>query len=186
MKIKEKIKDWHDDLKYEYRHIKGNIRSFSHFIGRWFSYCKVLREAYDFDYRSILDVERHQLIRVRNTISKYHDYEGWEHDVYWINIALKLFEIIVENDSATELIGEGFITKPYKDGLHEVVEDPNSKWVLIKYVNTSNYKRFFPQIEKEDFDKPNIGNILKDSLRREKAWYLYHKLKFNKMRHWWV
>lgn len=181
--IKTRIEDWYDNLIYNIRHIRGNIRSFFNFLSRWISYYKVLREAHDFDYTSILVVERHQIIRVRNAIIKYQDHADWERDVYWMNIALKLLDII-EEDGCSKLIGKGFCTKLREDGLYELIDDKNSKWMLPIYVNISNYKRFIP-VEKEQFEDLRIGSLIKDRLRVEKAWCLYHKLKMYKMRSWW-
>lgn len=100
-----------------------------------------------------------------------------------MNMALKLLDII-EDEGGVELIGKGFSTEPYGNGLYRVVDDPDSKWVLSAYVNTNNSKRFTP-IEKEKFDDPKVGPLMKSHLREEKAWYLYHKLRTYKMRSWW-
>lgn len=72
--IKTTIEDWYDDLVFDLRHIQGNIRAFFTGLGRWFSYFKVLMKVYDFDYSSILEVERHQITRVRDAIVKYQSH----------------------------------------------------------------------------------------------------------------
>ena len=181
--IRNKLKDWYEDLSYDIRHIRGNIRSFFKFLDRWFSYYKVLRKVYDFDYESIIEVERYQLTRVRDDIIKYQNHVNWERDVYWMNMALKLLDII-EDEGGVELVGKGFSTEPYGNGFYRVVDDPDSKWVLSVYVNTANSKRFTP-INKEKYEDPKIGSLMKSYLRLEKAWYLYHKLRIYKMRSWW-
>lgn len=183
MSLKAKIEDWYDNIFYNIIHIKGNIQYFFEFLGRWFSYFKILKKAYDFDYSSILEVERYQLTRVRNAITKYQNHVNWERDVYWMNIALKLLDII-EDEGGVELVVKGFSTEPCGNGFYRVVDNPDSKWVLPVYVNTSNSKRFIP-IEKEKFEDPKIGPLMKSHLREEKAWYLYHKLRTYKMRSWW-
>lgn len=183
MNLKTKIEDWYDDLIYNIHHTKWSVKAFFKFLGRWFSYCRVLRTAYDFDYASILDVERHQITRVRDTIAKYQSHVNWKRDVYWMNMALKLLDIIEEGGGA-KLIGKGFNTEPCGNGFHKLVEDPDSKWVLPIYVNVTNSQRF-TSIEKEKFEDPKIGPLMKGHLREEKAWYLYHKLRTYKMRSWW-
>ena len=183
MNLKTKLKDWYEDLTYDIRHIRGNIRYFFESLGRWFSYYKVLRRIYDFDYSSIIEVERYQITRVRNSITKYQNHVNWERDVYWMNMALKLLDII-EDEGGAELIGKGFSTEPCSNGFYRVVDDPDSKWRLPVYVNTDNSKRFTP-IEKEMYEDPKIGSLMKSHLREEKAWYLYHKLRTYKMRSWW-
>lgn len=178
-----KIEDWYEDLIYDIRHIRGKIRYFFESLGRWFSYYKVLRKIYDFDYSSIIEVERYQIIRVRDSITKYQSYVDWERDVYWMNMALKLLDII-EDEGGVELIGKGFSTEPCENGLYRVVDNPDSRWVLSAYVNINNSKRFIP-IKKEKFEDPKVGPLMKSHLREEKAWYLYHKLRIYKMRSWW-
>lgn len=183
MNSKNKLKNWYIGLSYDIRYLRGNIKSFFEFLGRWFSYYKVLRIAYDFDYSSIIEVERYQITRVRDAIIKYHSHVNWERDIYWVNAALKLLDII-EDEGGAELVGKGFSIEPCGNGFYRVVDDPDSKWVLPVYVNTSNSKRFTP-IEKEKFEDPKIGPLMKSHLREEKAWYLYHKLRTYKMRSWW-
>lgn len=81
-----------------------------------------------------------------------------------IAICLKLLDIIDGTDSAfCPNQSEGFVSK---------------------YINVRNWKRFFTEGGIEGgigFDKP----ILKDSLREEKAWHLYNKIKLYNMRGWW-
>ncbi len=181
--IKTKIEDWYDDLVFNLRHIRGNTEAFFTGLGRWFSYFKVLMNIYDFDHSSILAVEKHQITRVRNAIAKYQNHVDWERDVKHMNLALKLLDII-EEDGCVRLIGPGFKTEPYKNGLYRVVDDPDSKWVLPVYVNTSNSQRFL-SIDKSQFEDPRVGPLMRDHLRVEKAWHLYHKLRVYHLRSWW-
>lgn len=181
--MKNKLKDWCEDLFYDIRHIRENIRYFFESLGRWFSYYKVLRRIYDFDYFSIIEVERYQITKVRDSITKCQNHVNWKEDVYWMNMALKLLDII-EDEGGAKLIGNGFSIEPCENGLYRVVDNPDSKWVLSAYVNTNNSERFTP-IEKEKFEDPKVGPFMKSHLREEKAWYLYHKLRTYKMRSWW-
>lgn len=119
---------------------------------------------YDFDYSSILEAERHQMIRVRNCISKHQTHLEWERDVKCIDLALKLLDIVEE------------------DGCSEMT--PTRGWVLNKYVNIRNSSRF----SKTPFDfysDSRTGALYRDGLRIQKAWYLYHKVKLYHLREWW-
>lgn len=145
----------------------AQFKRFLESLKRWFSYYKVSKVIYDFDYSSVLIVERHQLNRVRNTIIKYHNYIGWEHDVYWINIAIKLLDILID------------------DGSVKLIETPN-KWFLPVYVNTRNVGRFCKYYKKEHYENTEIKPILLDYLRLDKAWNLYHTIRINYLRKWWV
>ena len=159
----------------------NNIRRFGENISRWFSYFPVLWKAYDFDYSSILSVERHQIERVRDSISHFRNHVNWEHDVASMNLALKLLDIIEENGEAELLCDKPFRFKD--DGYLEL--DPDAKWKMDRYVNTKNAKRFNPRWDSSKFDDPKTGALMKGHLRVEKAWYLYHKLREYKLRNWW-
>lgn len=181
--IKTTIEDWYDNLIFNLRHLRVNIQSFCTGLGRWLSYFKVLINVYDFDYSSILTVERYQIIRVKDAIMKYQSHMNWKRDVQHMNLALKLLDII-EKDECAELIGPGFRTEPYKDDLYRLVSNPDSKWVMPIYVNTTNSERFC-KISKDKFEDPKVGPLMKDHLRVQKAWYLYHKLRTYHMKSWW-
>ena len=116
----------------------NNIRRFGDNVSRWFSYLPVLWRAYDFDYSSILSVERHQIKRVRDSINHYRNHVNWEQDVASMNLALRLLDIIEENGEAELLCDEPF---KFKDnGYLEL--NPDAKWKMERYVNTTNASRF--------------------------------------------
>lgn len=183
--LKTKIKDWWEDIEWDYRHMRGNVRAYFEGISRWFAYRKVLMKAYDFDYASILEVERFQITRVRDCLSKYSGHVGWERDVQEMNLALKLLDII-EEDGCSERVGKPLTFERIEGTeLSRLVEDPKEYWTLPVYVNTKNSRRFWPALDPQKFEDPRAGNLWKDHLRVEKAWYLYHKLKMQYMRGWW-
>jgi hypothetical protein len=61
-------------------------------LKRYFSYLPVISNLYDFDYSSVLDIEKYQLTRLRDCINSHKDYYGYEYDVSRINLAIKLLE----------------------------------------------------------------------------------------------
>lgn len=75
-----------------------------------------------------------------------------------INLAINLLDIILENNHS-----------------YDVFTDKS-----LKYVNIRNSLRFTPL-------KGLCGNdlVFKDIVRQEKAWYLYNKLRYYRMRTWW-
>ena len=81
-----------------------------------------------------------------------------------LKLALGLLDIVLEIDSA-----------------YHCDFRPRSKGFVDRHINIKNWKRFRPKAADLDWSEP----ILQDSLRREKAWYLYNKLKFERMRTWW-
>ena len=162
---------------------KSQIRRLKEFLSSWFSYFPVLYRAYDFDYTSILEVERHQISRVRDCIAKYHSHLNWERDVRNMNLALQLLDII-EEDGEAELLPEGTEHIGFlENGRLEF--NPESYYKLNRYVNTRNAKRFIRDLAYYNFEDPRNGDRNKDQLRVEKAWKLYHKLRPYKTREWW-
>ena len=175
------MKTWYKDLCYDLRRVRGKIGYQYHFLKRWFSYYKVLKNAHDFDWESILIVEKHQITRVKDTITKCHDHVNWKNDVWWMDIALKLLDIVRE-DGCAELVKDDLKRVLHNDGFYHLVG--SMKWSIPVYVNISNYKRFYP-VKRDELENANTGPLMKDRLRVEKAWYLYNKIKLYKMRSWW-
>jgi hypothetical protein len=178
--IKEKIEDLCNDL----HHIKYQICNYIRGLRRWFSYYKVLTSIYDFDYDSILAVERVQLTRVRNNLVRFHHHVDWQDDVKHIDLALRILDII-EEDGCVERIGEPFSFIPFEMGRYQMESDPNEYWHIPVYVNTRNSKRFWKDFNPEHYDNPKSGDLWRDHLRVEKAWHLYHKIRTMYMRSWW-
>lgn len=131
-------------------------------IKRWLKYWKVIRNTYDFDYESILEVEKHQLTQLRNCIAKFKSSMSWKDDDRRMKLALKLLNIALEQDNFLLF--------------------NNSGYKLNVYVNTKNYSRFIKYSE----NFKNIdSDLFKDTLRVEKAWYLYNKLRYYWLKSWW-
>lgn len=126
---------------------------------------KLIKEAmkfYPFDYGFVLSLEKQALIRMYEYFKVSRITEGNEVVEKNLKLALKLLDIVLEIDSAYNY-------------------DSRSEGFVDRYINTKNWKRFCPKDTSLDWNTP----ILKDYLRREKAWYLYNKLRFEHMRTWW-
>lgn len=173
------VKDRIERIYYKLKEV--SIRRFWENIERWLSYYKVARRIYDFDYTSILEVERHQIKRVRASISKYHNHVNAGRDIERLNLALRLLDIISEN-GCSDYSGKGLVPIKGKEGMYEM--DPESFWTIPVYVNTRNSGRF-QSINPALYADPKSGPMHKDSLRVEKAWHIYHRLRVQYMRSWW-
>lgn len=169
----KRIKEELDFLWMEIKRIPSHIREYIEFLCRWFSYFKILRHAYDFDYASILDVEKHQITRVRNAIIHYQNHVNWEEDVRQMNLALRLLEII-------ERQGEAELVDPS-------CELGKGKWYCPVYVNIRNAGRFNKYIAKQlnEEKDDSYKELLKGELYTEKAWNLYYKVRARYTRNWW-
>ena len=122
-------------------------------------------KIHDFDFTSILCIERLQMLRVAKAISTDTiRSEGWERDVYWIKLAVKILDLYLNDSWWT-------------------VESNEVK--IIPYVNTKNLRRFKPGLRKEDIDSMDPG-LKKQLAYEEKLWYLYNQIKLNYMRRWWT
>lgn len=171
-KYKERFLDWW--YPFYYRITELSIRRFWHNISRWFSYYKVIRNTYDFDYSSLLEVEYHQLTKLRDCISKYQSHVNAWRDIRDMNWALACLKIVLENGCAYFNGEQG----PDEKGYYEL----NHRWIMPIYVNDRNAKRFWEYYQTDDL---KLSNLHKDYLRIEKAWYLYNKIRKESLRNWW-
>lgn len=162
-----------------------SVKRFWNNIRRWFSYYSICRKIYDFDYSSILAVERYQIERVRDSIIHYHNHVNWERDVRQMNLALKLLDIIEENGCSKRIGKPVEFEKIEGKELYRLVPDPDEYWTIPVYVNTRNYKRFWNDFDDSNFNDKSSSNLWKDHLRVQKAWYLYYKVREQYTRNWW-
>lgn len=179
-----KFKEWWEDhIAWYYRNkIKYSIKGFFRHLKIWFSYYKVCKDVYDWDYTGILEVERHQIRRTKQAIIKYQSHLNWERDVERINLALKLLSIAMEeDDSYVRVSGNDWFDGPDEKGLYEWKSDIVYK--STKYINTRNSKRF----SQSDYDKysEDVRPLFLDHLRNQKAWYLYNKLRYYHLQEFW-
>lgn len=128
-------------------------------LKRWFSYYKVIRKTYDFDYSSQLQIELHQLKKLRDCISKYQSYIDSWYDIRNMSLAITCLEIILNNDSGV-------------------------KSEIPLYINTKNRNRFL-EVSDETIKNNDIKDIILDDIRAEKAWYIYNKIREEHLREWW-
>ncbi len=126
---------------------------------------KLIKKAskfFPFDYAYVLYLEKEALTRMYEYFKVSRIAVGNEIVERDINLALKLLDIILEIDTA-RTYGEDTV------------------WSMTKYVNIRNLHRFCDKSDNLDYTIP----CLRDSLRIEKAWYLYHRLRYNRMKTWW-
>lgn len=179
MTVKDKI------VSIFYRMKNLSVRRFWRNIGRWLSYFNVCRNVEDWDYTSILAVERHQIERVRDSIAHYHNHLTADRDIERLNLALRLLDII-EEDGCCERIGKplNFIECKDKEGLYELEDDPESYYTIPVYVNHRNAMRYSTR-DMSCYTESKTGAMWQSHLRVEKAWHIYHRLRLYFMRSWW-
>ena len=124
---------------------------------------KLAEKFQPWDFGFNLEIEREMLNGMYKFFSSNKPTTmGSERAAREIKLAIKLLEIIMEEDSAVSWTEIG----------------PIHGWKLNKYVNVRNASRFWNFLELEE---PTI----RDYLRQMKAWYLYNKLRLYRMRTWW-
>lgn len=120
------------------------------------SYEKILKNDFDWDWAFMLRLEKHKLTRMLKYFSTSGMTVSSKDVAKDISLAIKLIEIIQEEDT------------DYED--------------LKKLrINLKNYKRFVPY-SLSQLDRSLSFRI---ALRVEKAWNLYNLLRKEKMRTWW-
>lgn len=179
MTVKDKI------VSIFYRMKNLSVRRFWRNIGRWLSYFNVCRNVEDWDYTSILAVERHQIERVRDSIAHYHNHLNADRDIERLNLALRLLDII-EEDGCSERIGKplNFVECKDKEGLYELEDAPESYYTIPVYVNHRNAMRYSTR-DMSCYTESKTGAMWQSHLRVEKAWHIYHRLRLYFMRSWW-
>ena len=124
-------------------------------------YKNLIREANKFrpfDYGYLLELEEKSLEYMRDYFLESKLAFGNERSAELISLAIKLLRIAAEKDSS--------IVFSY------------GKYYINVYVNTSNASRFNHRFT-------NYGPFELESLRVEKAWKLYHRIREQYMRLWW-
>ena len=112
-----------------------------------------------FDYQYLLDIEMEAL----KQMSEYQRTKG----------------ICVNSERYAEQMKTAIsVLKIALDGNIQCSHDYKQWWMPV-YVNTKNYRRFFP-INLEIHDP-----LIICSIREEKAWHLYCKIREYFMRTWW-
>lgn len=120
---------------------------------------KRVKQFYPFDYQYLLDIEMEAL----KQMSEYQRTKG----------------ICVNSERYAEQIKTAInVLKIALDGNIQCSHDYKQWWMPV-YVNTKNYRRFFP-INLEIHDP-----FIVCSIREEKAWHLYCKIREYFMRTWW-
>ena len=134
----------------------------------------------EWDYSFMLEIEQKKL---KNMIKWYeqNDYGNsisGPITVKQMKLAVRLLDIILEK--------EKFWSIDYPEDYAFVVDHkynplPETSFVIDKYINTKNYKRFFSWLNDNAMKSPSW----KIDLRISKAWYLYNKLREQYMMNWW-
>lgn len=133
---------------------------------------RIWGKPWDFGY--LLKLEQYKIREMRDYIQKYHTHLRWENQVREMTICIKLIDIILEEDVY------------FKSWLHNCYGCiPHKNLPFPVYVNINNCNRFSPDLNKDLVKKDSLFNHYCSNLRKEKAMYLYNKIRAYKMWGWW-
>lgn len=125
------------------------------------------------DYGYLLKLEQYKIREMCEYLKKHHTPIDWELQVREMAICIKLIDIILEEDAY------------YKSWLNNNYSSiPHKNLPFPVYVNTKNYKRFLPLSDLKSLNSslyPHFHN----TLRQQKALYLYNKIRAYCMFSWW-
>lgn len=120
---------------------------------------KRVKQFYPFDYAYLLDIE----IEALKQMAEYQESKGIcvnsKRYAEQMRTAVKVLEIALDGNIQHD--------KDFK------------QWWMPAYINTRNYRRFF--LVDLDINNP----LIVCSIREEKAWHLYCKMREYFMRTWW-
>ena len=134
---------------------------------------KLYKQVFKFkpyDYGFMLEVEREMIYQMMQYFEKSNITDEDKRIAQDLKLAYNLLNIILENT--------------------KIVERENGKFgritssKLLKYVNIRNANRFKFGLDFREND--DIWNhMVIEELYEHKAWYLYNKLRYQKMFMWW-
>lgn len=128
-------------------------------LTRWINYYPILNKIYDFDYSSVLEVEKYQLQRLCNYIEKYGIHLNKQCDINHIKTMIKILDLILTDDWW----------------------DIKDKKYILPYTNLKNGNRFVKYFDELD----NSSGIWSVQVRQEKLWNLYNKMHQQYLRNFW-
>ena len=122
----------------------------------------------------LLKLEQHKIREMIAYFKKHHHLSNWKFVVRDMQICDRLISIVLEED------------KHYRSWLD--VRYGGTKRTQIPfpvYINTKNYKRFWPTVEDLHQDNLILHNGILISLRQQKALFLYNKIRAYRIQSWW-
>ena len=135
--------------------------------------------GFPWDYSYLLAIEQRKLKEMANYFKKSKLTVGWERQVRECELCVKLLDIVAERDSDYK----AWFNANY--GGKNILELQMREQIPFhKYINTRNASRFMTHFH-EAQSNPYISESLKVELRRQKAFYLYQKIRLYRMQTWW-
>ena len=133
---------------------------------------RIWGKPWDFAY--LLELEQYKLKEMSAYFKKSQLTVGWEFQVRDIELCIKLIDIILEKDQ---------YYRSWLDNCYGSI--PHKRLPFPVYVNSKNYKRFMPLLEKFGYDDIHLQANMNINLRQRKALYLYNKIRAYRMECWW-
>lgn len=179
------IKKYFKKLYYKTYNFFANIKE-------GIKYFKIGFKNYNFDYEYLLELELFKLKEMKDYFQDGKLIANYSEIVRDIKLAISLIEIIIgkKDDELIKCI-ENNEWKP-SDNSTIIDEALNKyKYIFLKNINLNNIDKFISNKENARWFKKMLKEknfmtaSLKEEMYKRKAWYLYCKLRFDKMQSWW-
>lgn len=157
---------------------------------QFFNLLKTVFFGYPYDYSYLLKIEQAKLLDMINHFEKVNSgersgfqYNGMEHDIWYMKIAAKLLECMIDDTNLFHF-DNNMSCQNDKDGRAVWVDKDGNPTNDHGYrcdvkVNMRNMGRFLKPYNKE------IYLMMPHELYLVKASHLYHKIRFEKEQYWW-
>ena len=122
----------------------------------------------------LLKLEQYKIREMIAYFKKHHHLSNWKFVVRDMQICDRLISIVLEED------------KHYRSWLDICYGGTKRTQIPFPvYINTKNYKRFWPTVEDLHQDNLILHNGILISLRQQKALFLYNKIRAYRIQSWW-
>lgn len=166
-----------ENIRIKYWELKNSIKS----LWKWIP---VVWYDRDYDHTFILKILKHKLTFVYKLHEKNQRYEGWENNVKYMKICIKLIDIINDEKYIYDEMYP-YLKNKYGESHFRFIPTQsenceNCSELLIEHDNINN--GLFTQEEyDEEYDK--LSKFYHN--KQEKAKKLLYKILLNKLEQWW-
>lgn len=189
--MKKEYNEWYWKLyrwfKWDAKHLHRDIGQGFKNLWRWFP---IIWKDRDWDDHFIFEALKFKIAKTSEYISSKQRYVGWEDDVRYMNICVKLIDKIQDNWYGTEYL-------EYEDSKFDFVPTDNGLYELKTTISRDDkksyikkYPLYLRRLQKDkrfsNYLKGNTGICLGiGSLRHERAKKLLFTILEKKIENWW-
>ena len=137
---------------------------------RWIRFLKKDCNDQDWDYETLLKMEREKLTQMANWFDSYYLDREEKKIVNVMRLAVRLLDIVIESPDR----GDTYVNIK---NIHRFFSPP-----MVQYLLEDMHRHTLCDM---DVSFISLREYALESIRCQKAWYLYNKLRFLQLRNWW-